>query len=99
MGFLDALFGSGSAYSSTPKQLPSDTLKRLVNGSTINTLSDADTQVIREALLHARTNGAISLKKIDIVLRRLVSSHMISVYDKQGVLRILEEYMASDNSV
>ena len=86
MGILSYFFGTQSVYSSEPKSLPTEQIRRIVSQAKIRTLSSKEEQIIEEAIQDGRNSGRISMKKIDTILQRLVSTNTISIHDKKGVL-------------
>jgi len=87
MGIFSYLFGTDSVYSSEPKSLPSEQIRLIVSQAKTRTLTQKEEKKIEEALDAGRNSGRISMRKIDTILRTLVSSHIISLEDKKGVLK------------
>ncbi|PIR76076.1 MAG: hypothetical protein COU32_03930 [Candidatus Magasanikbacteria bacterium CG10_big_fil_rev_8_21_14_0_10_42_10] len=95
MGFFDYVFGTHATYSADMKSVSREHIRLLVSQSRVRTLDSEEEYVVEDALDGARQDGKISLRKIDMILRSLVSKQIISVNDKKGVLTQFEHYFES----
>lgn len=96
MGFFSSLFGtSSSAYnlSNVEHELTQQEIKLLISKSYISTLDKGQEMMIEEAIMaRRRGDGHISVRQVNEVLLQLQNQHKISQYDRQGVVRVVQDF-------
>jgi len=94
MGLFSSMFGSPSAkYSQTEHALSELKIRELVSRVRINSLSKGEEEIVERTLIAGRLgDGKISLRRIDEILRKLVNTNNISIYDKKALIKIFEDY-------
>lgn len=94
MSLLNSVFGTASGnYSQEEKALTEIQIKKLVSRSQVKTLSQNEEAIVEEALsARCRGDGKISLRQIYEVLTKLKNQNKISSQDRQGLMKVFEEY-------
>lgn len=93
--FFQTVFG-GAQYSSSEKALSLEEIQRLVSTERISSLDQAESKLIQNAIAEGRAgDGKISLAHIDRVLGKLESTKKISQYDRQGVMKVFQNYLGT----
>ncbi len=95
--FFGYIFGGKTThYSSTPRHIPEQDIRRLVSQENVSTLSLSEARVVEEAIIARRmSGGVISLRQIDAVLLALERERKISGNDRKGMMRVFMEYIAN----
>ncbi|MBU0597329.1 hypothetical protein KJ641_02905 [Patescibacteria group bacterium] len=94
MGLINSLFGSaGGQYSKNKKYLSSDVIHRIISSTRINSLTRAEAEVVRNAIIGAKTGNNISLYKVYNVLRELKKQKVLSSdIDRNNILQAIKKY-------
>ena len=96
MGFFSYLLGTDTLtgkLSHTEHYLGKDEVFLLVSTAKVKSLNNRERDVIRELILkRSFGDGKISVYQIDEVLRQAEHEHLIGKYDRQGVVRAIDEY-------
>lgn len=88
MGFFSSFF-STTKYSPTEHPLSEIEIKKLVSTILVNTLKQGEESLVEEAIIARRHgDGKISLRQIYEVLTQLKNQHKISVYDRDGLMKV-----------
>jgi hypothetical protein len=101
MGFFSSLFGSSAdKYPQDEHQLSEYDIKKIINREHIETLDDAQAQKVRIAILaRRRGDGKISLRQIYEVLQHMVNTYVISKFDRDGVMKVMQKFFAEHHIV
>jgi len=92
MGFFSYVFGPITTGFSRRHTLSREDAELLISKFKVNTLTDDEVEIIKDAIVDSRVDGKISLKKIDELLVVLVRNNRISENDRRGVYRVLKEH-------
>lgn len=93
--FLGTVFG-GNTYSTKECFLSEEEIRKYVSPERVSSLTQEECRIIERALLERRRgDGKISLAQIHEVLVKLESSHIISEYDKEGLIKVFRSVLKS----
>jgi len=93
--FFGTVFG-GQQYSTSEHFLSEIEIKKCVSREHVASLTEEECSVIEQALIERRRgDGKISLAQIHEVLVKLESSHKISKYDKEGLMKVFRSFLGS----
>ncbi|MDO8509783.1 MAG: hypothetical protein Q7S24_01425 [bacterium] len=96
MGFFSMFGGTENKYSNIEHQLSELEINKLVSEITIKTLKQGEEDLVEHTLLQRRHgDGKISLRQIYESLTQLKNQHKISVYDRDGLIKVFESYYAT----
>ena len=88
-----ALFGYTSSLSRYQKPLKTKEIKKIVSRVSISTLDRKEEELVENEIDKARgSDGKISLRQIEEVLRSLFSKKQISRSDKKKLMEHFEDY-------
>lgn len=94
MGFISDIFGStADKYSKTEHSLTTDQIKALVSKVKVRSLTTTEEKLVESVLCQRRRgDGKISLQQVYESLTKLKNQHKISVADRDGLMKVFEEY-------
>lgn len=87
------LFGPSAKYSKIEHYLTEIEIKKLVSHERVQSVDSKDALIVESAIIARRHgDGKISLQQIYETLLQLKNQGKISKYDKDGVMRVFENY-------
>ena len=94
MSLFTSLFGSPSpSMPQAEHYLTRVEIARLVSRTRIKSLSSNEEHIVEQSLEQRRgSDGKISLRQIDEVLRKLKNQYKISETDRKGLMKVFKEY-------
>lgn len=96
MSLWGALFGTSKRYPQVEHALSALDIDNLVSRAKVRSLDPQEEKLVEEALKSRRRgDGKISMQQIYEVLLKLQNQNKISQYDKDGLMRVFEQYFES----
>ena len=90
------LFGSTNKYAKEEKQLSVEHIRQLVSRSKVCSLDFGEESLVEKEIVKRRHgDGKISLAQIYEVLTKLKNQNKISQFDRNGLMKIFEEYFTN----
>lgn len=82
------------AYSAEERQISEATIKQIVSSVRVRSLDSKEEKLVEEALIKRRgRDGRLSMRQAYEALISLEGSRKISQYDREGILKQLEQHL------
>ncbi len=93
MGLLSYIFGINRSLSGDLYELSTEEIEQIVSPTRIQTLTPKECLLIEEKLKEARLSGSrISLRQIDLVLKKMEQAEDISQHDRQSLVAAFRNF-------